>query len=138
MLRSGNGMHAVDTNLLVRVISADDAAQSPAARQFIAEHQVYVAKTVLLECEWVLRKTYGLTRERIYRHLRDLAGLPQLTIEAPDQVANALDWFVQGMDFADALHLAAAKQAGCEALATFDRKLATAACEAEAGGVELL
>ena len=138
MLRSGNGMHAVDTNLLVRVISADEAVQSPNARQFIADHHVFVAKMVLLECEWVLRKTYGLTRESIYGHLRDLAGLAQVTVETPDQVANALDWFVQGMDFADALHLAAAMQAGCEALATFDRKLAAAARKVGAGGVELL
>lgn len=131
-------MHAVDTNVLVRVITADDATQSPKARQFIADHRVYVAKTVLLECEWVLRKTYGLTREGIYGHLRGLAGLPQVVIETPDQLAIALDWFAQGMDFADALHLAAAMQSDCDALATFDRKLAAAARKAGAGVVESL
>ena len=50
------------------------------------------------------------------------AGLPRVTLENPILAAKALDWMRSGMDFADALHLAAA--VGCEAFITFDRQFA--------------
>lgn len=55
---------------------------------------------------------------------RAFAGLPNVTFQEPERVAAALKWADGGMDFADALHLAAA--ADCEAFATFDQKMAKA------------
>jgi predicted nucleic-acid-binding protein len=57
--------------------------------------------------------------------LRELAGLPGVTVEEPAILAQALDWMEGGMDFGDALHLA--KAAGCSAFLSFDRKLGKAA-----------
>jgi hypothetical protein len=54
--------------------------------------------------------------------LRKLIGLPQVDVETIGDVAKALDWYAQGMDFADALHLAGSTQA--LEFATFDAKLA--------------
>jgi hypothetical protein len=57
--------------------------------------------------------------------LAGIAGLPGVTIEEPAQVAQALDWLREGMDFADALHLVRAGH--CDAFLSFDRKLASRA-----------
>lgn len=130
-------MLAVDTNVLVRIITEDDAEQSPRARRLVAENEVFISKTVLLELEWVLRRTYRLPADEVLQHLRSVARLSQATVEDAIQVADALDWSDQGMDFADALHLAAATARDCEALASFDRKLAAAAKKVKAGKVKV-
>jgi len=67
---------------------------------------VFVATTVLLETEWVLRQTYRLSRPVIVDFLRALTVLTGVTIEDTDRLTTALDWVDAGMDFADALHLA--------------------------------
>lgn len=115
-------MRAIDTNVIVRFLTADDAAQAKAARKVIEDGDIFVSLTVLLETEWVLRAGYGLSVAEIVGALRALAGLPGVTIEAPAHLALALDWTGKGMDFADALHLAGADH--CTAFVTFDRKLA--------------
>lgn len=52
-------MIAVDTNVLVRLLTADDPKQLAAARSLFASDPIWVAKTVLLETGWVLRSLYG-------------------------------------------------------------------------------
>ncbi len=133
---SGAGMHAVDTNVIVRCLTRDDVRQSPIAREFIDRHDVLVLSTVLIECEWVMRGVHRLPPAEIAALMRQFAGLPTVSLEQPQIVAQALDWFEQGMDFADALHLASSDD--CEAFATFDRKLATVARKAKAGKVKAL
>lgn len=76
-------MHAVDTNLVLRCLTNDDARQSPLARNFIDDHDVLVLSTVLVECEWVLRSVHRLPAVEIARLLRLLASLPTLSIERP-------------------------------------------------------
>jgi predicted nucleic-acid-binding protein len=114
-------MLAIDTNIVVRYLARDDPDQSARARALIDAEQVFVATTVLLETEWVLRSAYRFTGERLVAALRAFAGLPGVTLEDPALVAKALDWTERGMNFADALHLA--KSGGCEAFVTFDRPL---------------
>ena len=115
-------MRAIDTNIVVRFLTADDEKQAKAARKVIEEGDVFVATTVVLEIEWVLRAGYSFTPAVIADGLRAIGGLPGITLEAPVEVAQALDWLGEGMDFADALHLA--KAGHCSAFVTFDRKLA--------------
>jgi len=113
---------AVDTNVLVRPIVADDADQGRrAAELFARTAQVFVAKTVVLETAWVLQSAYGFPRHDVAGALRRLAGLPNVVIEAAEQVAFALDLASRDVDFADALHVAAARDAGT--FYTFDRRL---------------
>src|SRR4051794_12044268 len=115
-------MIAVDTNVLVRYLTRDDAAQFARAEAVIKGNEVFVASTVLLETEWVLRASYGYGRAATLEALRSFAGLPSVTLEDADVAFRALGWFEQGLDFADALHLASAR--GCDAFISFDRRLA--------------
>lgn len=118
-------MRAVDTNVIVRYLTGDDPVQSKKARAVIGQEPVFVPRTVVLEVEWVLRSAYGFPRERIIPALRALAGLPGVSVEDADLVAKAMGWAEDGLDFADALHLAAAD--GCEGFLTFDRRSKRAA-----------
>jgi predicted nucleic-acid-binding protein len=105
-------MIAIDTNVVVRLLVNDDAAQGRRARSLLAAGQeVFVAPTVLLESEGVLRAAYGLAPDKIADFLRALLGLPGVRTAHPEQVALALAGYEQGMDFADALHLASSSQA---------------------------
>jgi predicted nucleic-acid-binding protein len=124
-------MIAIDTNLVVRYLTADDLDQTSRARQIINNDIVFVPTTVMLEVEWVLRSIYRLSRSDCLNGMRDFAGLPTVTIEDSTVVAKALDLFGQGMDFADALHLLKAQH--CETFVTFDRKFMKAA---QAAGYE--
>jgi predicted nucleic acid-binding protein len=116
---------AVDTNIIVRYLTADHPEQFAKADALIRGEDVYVCTTVVLETEWVLRRGYRFSRERIIAALTAFAGLPRVTLEEPALAAKALEWMRSGLDFADALHLA--KAAGCEAFVSFDRQFATAA-----------
>jgi predicted nucleic-acid-binding protein len=115
-------MIAVDTNVLVRFLVRDDAKQAARAAALIQANEIWVCKTVLLETEWVLRSLYGFSPESLAGALRSLAGLRTVFLEDELAVAKALDWLQEGLDFADALHLASAGNA--RRFATFDRKLA--------------
>ena len=129
-------MLAVDTNVVVRLLLDDDRAQASIAKKVVGNNTVWLSTTVLLECEWVLRGAAKLDRSRIHHALRAFLGLPTVRVQAPERVAQALDWFAAGMDFADALHLASSHE--CEAFASFDRKLAAAAKKASAIKVKTL
>lgn len=117
-------MLAIDTNVVVRLLIGDHPDQSARARELIDRHKVLAPTTVVLESEWVLRGAYGLAKTDVLAALRAFAGLPNVTLQEPGRVAAALKWADGGMDFADALHLAAA--ADCEAFVTFDQKMAKA------------
>lgn len=119
-------MKALDTNVLARFF-IDDPDDPQAARQRPAavaalSARAFVSVTVLLEFEWVMRGFYGMTRKDIARVLRALAGIEHVTIEDRGAVLGALDAFVKGFDFADALHVYRSGRAA--GFATFDRKLA--------------
>jgi predicted nucleic-acid-binding protein len=116
---------ALDTNVVVRVLAADDEQQLKAALSVLHSGPLWLAKTVLLETEWVLRYSYGLEREAIHHAVFRLLGLQSLTVEGESAVLRALGWYRQGLDFADALHLASSSAA--ERFVTFDRRLARTA-----------
>lgn len=115
-------MIAVDTNVLARLIVADEPSQGKrAAELFARTAQVLVAKTVVLETAWVLQSAYGFSRHDVAGALRRLAGLHNVVLEDAEQVAFALDLASGDVDFADALHVAACREAGT--FYTFDRRL---------------
>jgi predicted nucleic-acid-binding protein len=114
-------MIAVDTNVLVRFLVRDDAAQAARAAGLIRSSEIWISKTVLLETEWVLRSLYEFSPQRLAGALRALSGLGTVFLEDAGAVAKAFDWFERGLDFADALHVASAGDA--RQFATFDRKL---------------
>jgi len=117
-------MQAVDTNIIVRYLLRDHPAQAEKARRLIGREPVFIPRTVMLEAEWVLRAVYGLSADEIIPSLRALAGLPDVSVEDSGVVARAMDWAEAGMDFADALHLAASAE--CSSFLTFDQRFARA------------
>jgi len=113
---------AVDTNVVVRLLVDDDPGQSRRARALFETQTVFVAPTVLLETEWVLRGAYELGRSAIAGSLRKLLGLERVRVANAQVIAAALEWFEAGLDLADALHLALSEEA--ERFVTFDARLA--------------
>jgi len=120
-------MLALDTNVLARyyVREADASratlAQAEAARRVIeGSGDLFVAKTVLLELEWVLRGVYGLARKDVLRVLEHLLALPNVEVEDRGVVEAAVANLRAGLDFADALHHASSR--ACAAFLSFDTR----------------
>lgn len=111
-------MKAVDTNILARFMLDDDPVQSPLARDLV-KAGVFVPLTVLLELGWLLQSRYGLAREHLAASLIDLFDVPGIVLDDDRAVRAAVTAYAKGGDFADHLHLVAAK--GVEAFVTFDR-----------------
>jgi predicted nucleic-acid-binding protein len=129
-------MHAVDTNVLVRLLTGDDAEQTKRAAALFKKEAIFIPKTVLLETEWVLRRLYRLENKVVVSAFRKLSGLGNVEIEQPMVVTQALQWCEGGMDFADALHLASSQN--CRKFATFDEQLKKSAPAGTKTAVRLL
>lgn len=114
-------MIAVDTNILIRVLTKDDPVQAKRAAQLMEDNEIFIAKTVILETEWVLRHAYAIDRNTIYQAFRKLFGLPNVHVEDPNSLFRAILWYEAGLDFADSLHLASGLKA--EMFATFDKMM---------------
>ena len=111
-------MIAVDTNLLVRILTNDDPIQARRAVKILKSDEIFIPKTVLLETEWVLRHAYEIGRSNIIIGFQKLLGLPNVNVEDPDSIYQAISWYENKFDFADALHLASSRR--CISFATFD------------------
>ncbi len=123
-------MIGLDTNVLARYyLSGHDtdavsARQQQAARRLLeGGRPVFVAKTALLELEWVMRGACGLAPAQFGAVLDHLLASPQVTLEDRLSVETALAGHRKGLDFADALHHASYRR--CSTMASFDdRKFA--------------
>ena len=67
-------MRGIDTNIVVRLLTADDEKQAKAARNIVEGNEIFLGVTILLEAEWELRAGYGFAPDEIARALRGLAG----------------------------------------------------------------
>lgn len=114
-------MIVVDTNVLVRLLVIDDPRQCALARNLFERESIRVLRTVLLESEWVLRARLQIERERILAFFVGLADTVNVEVEDEAIVRDALAMYDAGLDFADAMHAAAA---GTEPIATFDERFA--------------
>jgi predicted nucleic-acid-binding protein len=81
-------MIAVDTNVVVRLLTEDDREQTAAARSLFAAHPIWIAKMVLLEARWVLRRSYGFEESALRGAFLGLLGLKN--VHAEDQRSVAL------------------------------------------------
>jgi|SRR5664279_1312608 predicted nucleic-acid-binding protein len=98
-------MTAVDTDVLVRLLTGDDPEQEAAARSLFASEPIWIPKTVLLETGWVLRSLYGFEESAIRDAFTKLLGLKNVRIEDEPAVAAALALTAHGIELADAMHL---------------------------------
>ncbi len=118
-------MRAVDTNVLVRLIARDDAAQVRAAEGFVAKG-AWISHLILAETMWVLDSVYAASREQISTAVEMLLNHQELTLQDADAVSAALTHFrrYSKVEFSDCLALEIARKAGHIPLATFDRDFA--------------
>ena len=77
-------------------------------------------RTIVLELVWVLSAGYKLPKTTVIEQVRHILCLPTVLTEDVDNVLQALEWYEQGMDFADALHLAVSIDES-NGFATFDK-----------------
>ncbi len=112
-------MTAVDTNVLVRLLAGDDPKQEATAEALLASGPVWIAKTVLLETEWVLRSMYGFDHGRVCEVFTRLLRFENVHVEEEPSVTAAVAMSLQGIDFADAMHLSSRPPG--TAFVTFDR-----------------
>ena len=122
-------MIALDTNVLVRYLVADDARQAEDARLLLegltAERPGFVCREVTVELVWVWQRAYGFSRDRIATVLEDLVATEGLEVEAAEDVARAaVSYRRGGAGFSDLMIVTAAERAGADTLYTFDRKVA--------------
>lgn len=123
-------MIALDTNVLVRLLTDDDPIQAGAAERLLEakasrQSPAFVDRIVLVELVWVLQRRYGYDRNSIADAVVALLRTPALRLEDPGRVIEAVRIYRDGTaGFADILLVLGARAAGCEALATFDRRAA--------------
>ena len=115
-------MIALDTNLLARLLLRDDKRQHARVVQLLSGQPDFTAPvSVMLELVWVL-EVNDCSSHEIVRGLDLLLGLPNFKPQQADVLRQALLSYAQGLDFADALHLALSH--GSQELATFDKAFA--------------
>ncbi len=126
-------MTAVDTNVLVRLLSGDEPKQAAAARSLFASDQIWIAKTVLLETGWVLRSLYGFDESAIRVAFAKLLGLKNVHAEDESAVAAALALTEQSLELADAMHLSSRPPEA--AFVSFDKSFVQRARRAGVTGI---
>jgi predicted nucleic-acid-binding protein len=117
-------MHAVDTNVLVRLITRDDAAQTSSADAFVTRG-AWVSHIVLVETVWVLDSVFRLQHTQIAVAVEMLLSHRDLVLQDPDVVQAALGHYRKRprLGFSDCIVLEVARKAGHLPLGTFDRHL---------------
>jgi predicted nucleic-acid-binding protein len=118
-------MRAVDTNVLVRLMTRDDPKQVTVAEDFVATG-AWVPHLAVAEATWVLASVYDRAPEAIATAVEMLLSHEHLTIQDSETVAAAVAQFRQQrrVGFSDCLMVEVARKAGHTPLGTFDRDLA--------------
>lgn len=122
-------MIAIDTNVLIRFLVEDDAAQTERVRKLLqqavdSDSPSYVSDIVMCEVVWVLERSYKFRRAEIGAALQRVLRARHLAFLSSEQLARALEAYDRGRgDFADYLIREHARAGGCQAVATFDGDL---------------
>jgi predicted nucleic-acid-binding protein len=118
-------MHAIDTNVLVRLLVRDEAKQAKTADSFISKG-AWVSHLVLVETVWVLDAVYQRTPAQLAAALELLLSHESLVLQDADVVKAALAHFKAkpALGFSDCMVLEIARKAGHTPLGSFDKTLA--------------
>ena len=123
-------MKALDTNVLIRYLVADDPVQTRTATEIIegaagkGQH-LFLSLLVLCESAWVLERRYRQSRAAIADTLDLVLDTAVFAVERSDLLRRCVDQFRMGKaGLADYVTGAIAMEAGCTATFTFDRDLA--------------
>jgi predicted nucleic-acid-binding protein len=116
-------MRAADTNVVVRLITRDNIAQTASAEAFVTKG-AWVSQLVLVETIWVLESVFGLNHRQLAVAVEMLLNHRDLVLQDPDVVAAALAHYRKRpkLGFSDCLVLEVARKAGHIPVGTFDRE----------------
>ena len=122
-------MTGLDTNILVRFVMADDAAQAASAKTLFKSFSIqspgFISLVGVVEFVWVLRSKYRQPKSAIIQWIGQLLGTAELIFESQGVVELALNDYSTGVaDFADCLIEWSGKNAGCSETVTFDQDAA--------------
>lgn len=111
-----------DTNILVRLVMEDDAAQTGLAVRTMAEAEsVAISSLVLCELAWVLGRGYAVSRDSIATAIRGIMETRGVLIDRPAAEAG-LAILEAGGDFADGVIAHQGRWLGGETFVSFDKK----------------
>jgi predicted nucleic-acid-binding protein len=122
-------MIALDTNILVRLITQDDPRQAALAERLIQQateegEACFVSDVVLCKLEWVLEACYEATRSDLLTAIQELASREIFAFEDSDSLHWAINLYRESKaEFSDALIGAKARGQGASTTYTFDRVL---------------
>ena len=124
-------MRGIDTNVIVRLVTKDDAAQWKRAHDVVAgaaasSEKLFVDAIALCETVWVLKTAYREPRERIVSVLQALLETPEVVVEDADLARRATEDYARKGDFADHFMARRNRRSGCATTLTFDESLAGA------------
>lgn len=121
-------MIGLDTNVLVRYLAQDDAAQSAKATEIIErrlseDDPGFVSIVAMVETVWALERAYRLTTLEIATAIERILQTDVVVVENEQEVFTAMITLKEGRgSFADAIISALGTRAGCSRTLTFDRK----------------
>lgn len=121
-------MIGIDTNILVRYITQDDAVQSGIATEFIENYcstgnKIFVNHLVVCELVWVLKKCYKLSKPKTINVIENILQISQFSIENAQVIWQALTDYKKGSaDFADYVVARTNMFNHCKETITFDKK----------------
>jgi predicted nucleic-acid-binding protein len=121
----------LDTNVIVRYLTHDDAAQTIAAVKLMdslsSDSPGFVSSIVVIELVWVLEVSYRFKKNEIEQVLDSLLRSKELVIERAEIVWQALRKFsASRADFSDCLIERCGHAAECQYTVTFDRNAVNA------------
>ena len=122
-------MIGLDTNVLVRLLTADEPVQLKAASRLLAAHDgepgaFFVNDMVLVELVWVLGRLYGFGRNETLSAVKSLLDSDAFAFEDRERLGLAITLCdTQPRDFADAMISLKNTVAGCETTASFDKAM---------------
>lgn len=117
----------VDTNVFLRVLTADQARMAADSKRLIeraesGEVELHTSHLALAEIVWTLGSQYGVPREEIAAMLRDLLGLRSLHVDHKEMLGDAVDLYATtNVDFIDAYHAVDVRRRGIERIVSYDR-----------------
>lgn len=109
---------AVDTNIVARALTNDGSNQSQKASECFRDNEIFIADTVMLETERLLRSRLKVSRPQIQQLFSVLLSWPNVQFADRERIVGSVVAHAKGVDFADALHVLTSR--GCDAMLTYD------------------
>jgi predicted nucleic-acid-binding protein len=120
-LGSLTALHAIDTNIVIRILLRDDPTQIVLVDKLVSQGNLLITNTVVIETEWVLRAVYRYNCSELSDLFESLLEIDGIRLQDSDGFRWATERYRAGADFTDMMHLLELDDSDC--FITFDRKM---------------